>query len=1232
MYNYFFRALSLTLVLTWVTNINGQVSGNSVWSFRGGGSSVVRGTKGISDKQNTPGDRFGSIKFEDPENGRLFLYGGNGPGGVQYGDLWMFDASTEEWTWLSGTDLSGASPIYGTRGNESSNGFPGARFESFGWFDPNNNCLWLYGGGTRAGWRCDMWRFSLSSKHWSWVAGDNIANPPAFWPDPQDPNRITPGGVSTGVAWYVYNDIHPNQSFSSFDLGKKIGSKLFLFGGYYYPVGQKATMWVFTTDDNKWWSQDPLSACNMINNQQVCPYSREGSVAWQKFEMWSDPIEVRNTIRYRQERDALYVGGGYGIGSSGGFDNLADVWKFDVLFRKWTYVSGPTQANPPQMTNHPRIGWKNMATQNGAQFYTMGPMGPGGAQQVWAANYPFQNTWNKIYEGTGMVDRPLYEQSPLVKPDLAGGKTVWFAHNRLYVFARGRVWSYFNSCTNVSISASKTTINPGDTLIFSANANSDAATFQWRRNGQDIMGANDRTFTTWTLIHNDKITCASTIPAQCNDGKKVINISNEITIRWPSPENDLVCNAVELKLNSLPECRSNISATVSGESNGCRTPLNTLWYKYTPVSSGRATLTLVGNLAGNNPAGFVGVYTKENGNCPDGIQLADSTATILGGACQMFYSGFANPPTKWSPYFTEGKTYFFMVSAVNSNQLGTLCLSISTPPVPPESCASLQYPEQGDTTVPTYCTFKWKPVLGATSYELYLASPQSNHAFIRNFITSNTFATITLLANTRYFWYIRPLAFGVPVLNDCQLTAQSFNTGVAPQNDLPSGAISIIKNAAPVCFNNLFASNTSEPISGTTCGGINNNTVWFKYTPTITQRVQLNFGPQPGQDTLTGFMGIFVDLNSDGIWDDSTRLLLNDIQCGQTGTNTSQRFGVTLRSGVSYYIRFNGQADVGFACLSITDVEAPPTNCPQPMHPLMNQSSVTQTTLLWRSVPTATGYKVYFGTTNTPSLFAITTDTAFNISTLMPHTNYHWYVVPYNVGGDGVGCSVQIRSFQTASAPANMLPCNAIPLILDGNSSCGNNALANAAGNFTGQCYSNSINPLWYRFTPSKTEDYILTMSTGNDAFRGNFWLAAFTYQSGICAEGNLTLADSTIALFGACKFIFKNNPGFNLTNAWRVKLQAGKSYFFRITGFGGAVGNFCLDIKTANVYSLKNGNWFDPTVWNNGVVPLPQTAVSIQSAVTLTNSTTCLAITVKEGGNLQIGPGVKLELTGTNQ
>ena len=60
-------------------------------------------------------------------------------------DLWRYNISSGQWTWMSGSNVIVQTGTYGTLGAPAPANVPGARPVPVGWTDTSGN-LWLFGG------------------------------------------------------------------------------------------------------------------------------------------------------------------------------------------------------------------------------------------------------------------------------------------------------------------------------------------------------------------------------------------------------------------------------------------------------------------------------------------------------------------------------------------------------------------------------------------------------------------------------------------------------------------------------------------------------------------------------------------------------------------------------------------------------------------------------------------------------------------------------------------------------------------------------------------------------------------------------------------------------------------------------------------------------------------------------------------------------------------------------
>jgi N-acetylneuraminic acid mutarotase len=125
------------------TNMWTWVSGDNVPNQTG-----IYGTKGTADPGNKPGSRGSAISWVDAV-GNLLLMGGTGySSSTSQGylnDLWKYNPTTNQWTWISGDNAVNQSGIYGIKGVIDANNKPGGRSGAVSWIDVTSN-LWLMGG------------------------------------------------------------------------------------------------------------------------------------------------------------------------------------------------------------------------------------------------------------------------------------------------------------------------------------------------------------------------------------------------------------------------------------------------------------------------------------------------------------------------------------------------------------------------------------------------------------------------------------------------------------------------------------------------------------------------------------------------------------------------------------------------------------------------------------------------------------------------------------------------------------------------------------------------------------------------------------------------------------------------------------------------------------------------------------------------------------------------------
>ena len=302
------------------------------WIWMSGGHIVdqpgIYGTKGVSSPTNVPGARWEAESWVD-SGGKLWLFGGSGfVANGNYGklnDLWNYDPTSNEWTWISGSDSVDQPGIYGTRGEPSPTNVPGGRWEAVSWIDASGR-LWLFGGmgydsvGYDDGELNDLWKFEPETLAWTWVSGgdtkDRLGN--YGTKGVSAPSNI-PGGRSEAVSWVDSQD------------------RLWLFGGrgwaaeYTYIPGEINDLWRFDQTTLEWtW----VSGGNTLGQPGV--YGTQGTPSPSNV-----PGARHWAVSWADASGNCWLYGGYGYFEASLWDGLLnDLWKYDPTTLEWTWASG----------------------------------------------------------------------------------------------------------------------------------------------------------------------------------------------------------------------------------------------------------------------------------------------------------------------------------------------------------------------------------------------------------------------------------------------------------------------------------------------------------------------------------------------------------------------------------------------------------------------------------------------------------------------------------------------------------------------------------------------------------------------------------------------------------------------------------------------------------------------------------------------------------------------------
>lgn len=267
----------------------------------------VYGTQGVPSATTTPGGRDSASSWVDHQ-GNLWLFGGENCWSDCKGslnDLWKFDPTSSQWTWVSGANSFNSS---------GSNTDPSARFGAASWIDVSDN-LWLFGG---VGQGNDLWKFNPSASQWTKVNGNTTIS---YGSQGVSSSTNRPGGKEFAASGTDTNGI------------------VWLFGGFGSTVSGRSAGYL-----NDLWEFNPATAEWVWvsgSNQQ----DQHGSYGTQGVASSSNAPGGRfAAVSWVDSHGNFWLFGGEGYDASGAFDYLNDLWKYDPNTNQWSWISGSNTA------------------------------------------------------------------------------------------------------------------------------------------------------------------------------------------------------------------------------------------------------------------------------------------------------------------------------------------------------------------------------------------------------------------------------------------------------------------------------------------------------------------------------------------------------------------------------------------------------------------------------------------------------------------------------------------------------------------------------------------------------------------------------------------------------------------------------------------------------------------------------------------------------------------------
>jgi gliding motility-associated-like protein len=345
------------------------------------------GTMGVPNASNNPGARgWGACSWTDNAN-NLWLFGGFGCDalGVQgdIADLWKYDITTNEWTWMKGDNLSATMGSYGTQGVSSPTNYPAGRDETnTSWKDLNGK-LWLFGGlrsSSPGGEFDDLWRYDPLTNEFTWMKGSSTTGSPAVY------GTLGVGSpANTPGARYSYT--------RSVDLN----GDLWLFGGCAMMGGCGFDIWKYSMSTNNWaWMDGPNFMGQDGNHGILCDSSQSNQPdpRSENRACWADPCG--NFINF------------------GGTGDYNDLWFYDINNLRWHWIGGSDL--PGATGNYGILGVTAASNEVPARFGSCGFADKDGNFWLFGGYGNFNDMWKFTITDSACIPGNCFTTVPPTPP------------------------------------------------------------------------------------------------------------------------------------------------------------------------------------------------------------------------------------------------------------------------------------------------------------------------------------------------------------------------------------------------------------------------------------------------------------------------------------------------------------------------------------------------------------------------------------------------------------------------------------------------------------------------------------------------------------------------------------------------------------------------------------------------------------------------------------------------
>lgn len=300
----------------------------NTWTWHDGaettGAAASYGSLGTPAPANNPGAREGAARWTDSA-GNLWLFGGDtlaGQSWEDFNDLWSYNPTTGEWTWVGGSSTAGNAGSYGTQGVAAAGNLPPARTNAISWVD-SAGVFWLFGGtqlatnGSYLAVFNDLWSYNPTTGLWTWVGGSSTTDAAGVYgTQGVAATGNVPGARMGGSSWL-------DASGNAWLLGGLGLSKTGL-------VQEYNDLWEYNPSSGQWtWvaGSSAANAAGVYGTQHAgaagnAPGARTAAVSW------------------KDSAGNFWLFGGYGYDQTGNVGTLNDLWEYNLDTGVWTWIGG----------------------------------------------------------------------------------------------------------------------------------------------------------------------------------------------------------------------------------------------------------------------------------------------------------------------------------------------------------------------------------------------------------------------------------------------------------------------------------------------------------------------------------------------------------------------------------------------------------------------------------------------------------------------------------------------------------------------------------------------------------------------------------------------------------------------------------------------------------------------------------------------------------------------------